>query len=167
MKYGDTPSIEYIKKYLSYDPLTGSIKWCKTRCGTKLGSEAGTDHKGYRRIKINGKLLLAHRVAWAIYYGEWPEIEIDHINMDKGDNRIENLRDVSRSQNMTNRNYPAGISKISGVNKHKDGWQSVISLNGKRLFLGLFQTIEEAKEARRRAEIEIHREYSPRGNKNE
>lgn len=156
--------IDLVRHLFLYDPLTGSIKWNQTRCGTKFGSEAGTEHKGYRRVKVGGHLVLAHRLAWAIYHGKWPDGEIDHINMVRTDNRIENLRDVSRSENMINRHYPKGNSRKRGVSKHKYGWQVSISINGKRKYIGLFKTIEQAHQERLKAEKLIYGEFSPKEN---
>lgn len=156
--------IDLVRSLFLYDPETGSIKWNAVRCGTKFGSEAGTYHKGYRRVKISGQLVLAHRLAWAIHYGKWPDGEIDHINMDRSDNRIANLRDVARSENMVNRHYPVGESKKRGVSRHKYGWQVCISINGERKYIGLFKTIEEAHAERLKAESIIHGEFSPKEN---
>lgn len=157
-----TPGVDRLKELLHYCPDTGSITWAKRRFGVKVGSEAGTEHKGYRRIKIDGKLLLAHRVAFAIFTGEWPEEEIDHINRVRSDNRISNLRPASRSNNMVNRAYPVGESGITGVTKHKNGWQANISIKGRCVYLGLFKTIEEAAIARSSAELIAYGEFLPK-----
>ena len=162
MKPTDTNiQIDFVRHLFLYNHETGSIKWNAVRCGTKFGSEAGTLHKGYRRIKVNGHLVLAHRIAWAIYHGKWPDGEIDHINMIRSDNRISNLRDVIRSENMVNRNYPTGESRVRGVSKHKCGWQAVISIYGKTIYLGLFKTVEDAEKVRISAEKQLHGVFSP------
>lgn len=158
----DTPSVDRLKELLHYCPDTGSITWAKRRFGVKVGSEAGTEHKGYRRIKIDGKLLLSHRVAFAIFHSKWPEEEIDHINRIRSDNRISNLRPASRSNNMVNRLYPVGESGVTGVAKHKCGWQASIRIKRKSVHLGLFKTIEEAAIARYAAELIAYGEFSPK-----
>ncbi len=89
---------------LYYDLDTGQFYW-KVKTGNKrVGDIAGsvTTYDQYRRIKINGKMYLAHRLAWFFVYGDWPKNEIDHINGTRDDNRIENLRDVSHSLNQRN-----------------------------------------------------------------
>lgn len=110
---------------------------------------------GYRRGRIFGKNYLAHRVIWAIHYGEWPKLHIDHINGNKLDNRIENLRDVDNSENQ--RNHPlrknnksgvVGVSWDSGCLR----WKSQICINGRNTYLGVFKNFEDAKECRRLAE---------------
>lgn len=142
------PSIERVRELFAYNPETGVITWAVRRFGVKCGSEAGTKHKGYKRVKVDARLILAHRLAWAIHHGYWPAEEIDHINRDKSDNRISNLREASRSDNMVNRAYPKGASGVTGVAKHKLGWQASIRINGKSVYLGIFKTIEEAASVR-------------------
>lgn len=156
-----TPTADYLRSILSYCPDSGEIRWSKRRFGVKVGSVAGTDHKGYLRIRISGKMYLAHRVAWVMHYGSWPEIDLDHIDRDKRNNRINNLRMVDRSQSCVNRDYPPGASGVRGVSKHKCGWQVSISMYGKNQYIGLFQTIEEAEAARKGAEAILHKGFTP------
>ncbi len=160
----ELPSIERLRMFFSYCPETGEITRKIHRSGIVQGKPVGSEHKGYRRVNFDGKLILCHRLAWAIHHGEWPKGEVDHINMNKSDNRICNLRDVNRSQNMVNRNYPKGKSGVTGVSTHKKGWQSVIRINKKSIYLGLFQTIEEAALARSVAEKIYYGSYLPKEN---
>lgn len=157
------PSVQRVRELFSYNPETGSITWAVRRCGTKFGSEAGTEHKGYRRVKIDAKLILAHRLAWAIHYGRWPPEQIDHINQNRSDNRISNLREASHSDNMVNRAYPKGASGVTGVSKHKLGWQATIRVNGRSVHLGLFKTIEEAAAARAASAQIQYGQFAPKG----
>lgn len=157
------PSVERVRELFSYDPETGSITWAKRRFGVKFGSEAGTEHNGYKRVKVDSKLILAHRLAWAIHYGEWPHEELDHINRNRSDNRIRNLRKASRSDNMVNRAYPKGRSGVTGVSHHKLGWQAAIRVNGKSVYLGVFKTIEEAAAVRAEAEKSEYGQFVPKG----
>ena len=159
----DHPTVERVRELFSYNPETGSITWAMRKCGTKFGSEAGTEHKGYRRVKIDSKLILAHRLAWAIHYGRWPPEQIDHINQNRSDNRISNLREARHSDNMVNRAYPKGASGVTGVSKHKLGWQATIRVNGRSVHLGLFKTIEEAAAARAASELIHYGQFAPKG----
>ena len=93
-----------LKQLLIYDPVTGVFINRVTRNSQALiGNEAGTNHPdGYRHMKINHKCYLAHRLAWLYVHGEWPDGQIDHINGNRKDNRIENLRLVCNKQNSEN-----------------------------------------------------------------
>ena len=104
------PILDLAKEKLDYDPETGVFTW-------KGGAEArGKCSQGYRRMKIAGKLYTGHRLAWAWVHGEEPPAEIDHINQDKADNRIENLRDGANSVNFINRPLrPDNTTGVAGV----------------------------------------------------
>lgn len=164
----DLPNVDVVRSLLSYDLSTGDLRWLSSRCGVRAGKIAGTDHKGYLRIRILGKLVLAHRVAWAIHYGEWPNSDLDHIDRNKRNNKISNLRLVDRSQSCVNRAYPVGVSGIRGVSAHKQGWQAAISMYGKTHYIGIFKTKEEAEAARKGAETALHKDFTPlKGNSDE
>lgn len=109
---------------------------------------------GYRRIcfRINGKdnFISAHRLAWFIYYGRPPIGYIDHINQDKTDNRISNMREVTASINSRNMSMlSTNSSGVTGVcwNKARKAWRARAMTNGTRAFLGYFDDIETAKKA--------------------
>lgn len=126
-------------KGISYNPKTGDV----CRNGKPLTT---TDPRGYKQSKINGKTMRLHRVAWYLTYGYWPK-EIDHINGDKGDNRLFNLRECTRSTNMLNR--PAQSNNklgIKGVYWLKHANQYEVYHRGKRI--GLCKTLEEAVKRR-------------------
>jgi hypothetical protein len=156
---------ETISKYLDYNPDTGVITWKIQRSNRKkAGDIAGViDSNGYRRIKFSPKLYLAHRVAWLLYYKEWPQNLIDHINLDVSDNRILNLREATQSQNMMNcTKYKTNTSGIKGVtyNKKRKKWRCYLSLNGVRFQKGEFKTKEEAEVFINDWRKQIHKEYS-------
>lgn len=123
------PPIEFIKVLrdrLSYDPDTGIITW---KNGWRKGKEAGATTTTFvrkydnlkhqvRQIYIEGYVLLGHRVAWAMYYGSFPNNVIDHIDNDSLNNRIENLRDVTSWENSMNRRVPSGRNQHGVKNIH-------------------------------------------------
>jgi hypothetical protein len=105
-------SHERLVSLLEYKESTGEFTWkISTAQAVKAGEIAGTIiPKGYRHITINGHKYRAHRLAWFYMYKEWPYPEIDHINRETDDNRIENLRVVTKSENANNRVYVGGLS---------------------------------------------------------
>lgn len=140
---------EFVKNTLDYNPLTGQVFWIKpNKYKIELtGKRAGCFHKqsGYWNIKLKNKTLRLHRVLWFWYYGEWPKGFIDHINHDRSDNRIENLRDVSNRENCSNRKNP-NKSGIVGVYPDGNHWYSQTVKEGKYYYLGMFKTKEEAQQ---------------------
>jgi hypothetical protein len=138
-----------LKKLLHYDHQTGIFTWIKpTARRIKAGDVAGSiDHQGYAKIRINNKLYSAHRLAWLYVYGYVPKI-IDHINRNRADNRIENLREVSVNQNQWNSNIrkdnKSGIKGVS-FNTTKNKWVVQCTKNNKKYHGGYFNNIEEAK----------------------
>lgn len=161
------PSIEILRSLISYDPMTGQLRWMKKSGIASAGSIAGLIHTGgYRRIQINGRKLMAHRIAWALYYGEWPNLHIDHIDGDKDNNRITNLRLVSDSQNQYNRGITASNkSGVKGVHQDKKSgkWLAAIRYMGSIIKVGSFDTIDEAAGAIRSKRIELHGEFANHG----
>jgi hypothetical protein len=109
---------------------------------------------GYKAGTIKGLRVPAHRVIWAMTFGAWPTEDIDHINGVRSDNRISNLRSVSRLENSKNRVAQESKSKIPGVMwvERKKKWRARITVNGKRVDLGLHSTLDEAAIARKTAE---------------
>jgi predicted NAD-dependent protein-ADP-ribosyltransferase YbiA (DUF1768 family) len=96
--------VDVVKTFLSYDPETGlftrNFKWGSKPAGSPVGSMS---KYGYHQISVLGRTYTAQRLAWYMMYGEWPENDIDHINRIKTDNRIANLRILTRSENLKNR----------------------------------------------------------------
>ena len=146
---------------LDYDQDAGVfIRKVATARSTKVGDIAGSKHIcGYVEIALEGKRYLAHRLAWLYVYGIFPVNLIDHVNGNRADNRISNLREASRSenaQNMRNAHDDNGSSGLLGVSKNGYGWQARICLNGKQRYLGTFPTPQEANSAYLSAKREIH-----------
>jgi hypothetical protein len=173
----ELPSPELLRKLLRYEPETGKLYWRERNTETHsmthqvpeykvanwnarmAGMEAFTAQQdGYLRGRVYLKTLSAHRVVWAIHYGEWPKDDIDHINHDRLDNRISNLRSVTRKNNNKNRSMRTdNTSGIMGVSWHKrtKKWIAYIHSDKGRKYLGLFSEKEEAESARKAAEAEF------------
>lgn len=149
-----------LKELLDYNSETGTFKWLIDVRRSRAGDVAGHLHsKGYIAIKIGRRDYYAHRLAWMYCYGQFPNGNIDHINRNRSDNRICNLRIANHVQNGQNlKTYRNNTSGVIGVNwnKRTSKWKSEIDINGKRFYLGLFNTIEEASEARAVAKAKYH-----------
>ena len=151
-----------MQAWIDYDPETGKLTWCyrdisffsgeksyksfNTRFAGKpaLASASG---RGYLMGRLQEQTCLAHRAAWAIFYGVWPQGEIDHINGVRSDNRIHNLRDVPRSVNAKNTRRTPGASGVYGVSwdKRMKRWRVIIHSGGRRIHLGCAKNLEQAK----------------------
>ncbi|ABK00200.1 HNH endonuclease [Xanthomonas phage Xop411] len=154
-------TFEDADKLLAYEPETGVLTWKVPRNGTKgVGSVAGHIHsRGYIHVKVHGKLYKAHRLAWLISTGAWPSKQLDHINGQRDDNRIENLRECTKAENQQNQGKRSdNTSGIQGVCWHKQTgkWYARIWVNGKQINLGLFNSIDEAAQARAAAKAQHH-----------
>lgn len=158
--------VNKIKELFQYDPDTGHIYWRTPGFGRPMDRPAGTVcSNGYIGILIEGKRIYAHRIAWAIFNGEWPSMQIDHINLIKTDNRIINLRNVSNSQNGKNLPiYKSNTSGASGVSwdKHNSKWRAVIKVNFRQINIGRFSKFEDAVTTRKAAEEKYFGEFARR-----
>lgn len=153
---------ETLRSLLDYNPSTGIFRWRVSPSGpTKAGTIAGRmDGRGYHAVNVKNRKYAGHRLAWLHFYGEWPKAQIDHINRDPSDNRIENLRDVSGSENCRNRRFRNLQRRggVKGVSYHKrlGKWQAQICLPVQRIkYLGLFATEAEAFDAYTKAAEEL------------
>lgn len=152
---------QIVRTLLSYQPETGQMVWLErsdthdaARWNARYaGKPAFTALKstGYKCGKIFRKTYLAHRVAWLISKGEWPENELDHINGDRSDNRLCNLRSVETCENRKNagknKNNRSGFTGVSW-DKTREMWKADVWVNRKNINLGRFKTIDEAIVAR-------------------
>lgn len=156
-------SITRLREVLEYDADTGVLVWL-ARLGQPAFNArfagkralASVHNDGYLWGSVDGKLVMAHRVAWALQSGSWPSGQIDHINGNRSDNRIENLRNVSAFENSRNQAVPKNnTSGFIGVSFHKQTgkWASGIRVNGRRLHLGLFDCPTAASFAYKRAAV--------------
>lgn len=146
----------------AYNPESGHITWLINAAkNVRAGSIAGyihNDHRNqYRVVTYKRKLMKAHRLAWFLHYGEWPDGQIDHINGNGLDNRICNLRIVDTQGNQKNRVVAVNsTSGFTGVVKDKrtGNWNARIKINGKESRLGAYKTHYAACYARHAANIE-------------
>ena len=166
------PDIDTLHQLLRYEPETGKLFWKEREDvpsqwnARYAGKEAFTCvmGAGYKQGSINSTLLYAHRVIMAMVIGEWPPEDVDHINGDRADNRLCNLRLATRSENMRNMKLPSrnasgciGVSWDKGTQK----WLAQIGIDGRNKYLGVFTSKADAIAARKAAEAELgfHRNH--------
>lgn len=154
-----------LKRLLKYDPDTGIftrlISWTKYY---PVGSIAGrTSKDGYLRISVHRVVYASHRLAWFYVHGVWPLGNIDHIDMNKKNNRIDNLREANLFENarnkektITNKSGYKGVAKNTKCNT----WRSTITANRKTIYLGSFNNKEDAAIAYDKAAIRLHGEFA-------
>lgn len=154
---GNPLSAESLRDRYQYDPRTGEfLRRVNSKRRPNALVPAGWINKttGYAELRIDGVCYKAHRLAWLYVYGEWPT-EVDHINRSKSDNRIANLREVTRAQNMQNAvTGPKSRTGVRGVAHHPASgkFAAYISRDNKKVWLGVHDTIEQAAVVRRAAE---------------
>lgn len=148
-----TPTVDEVRLLFDYVPETGKlIRKVRTSNRIKIGDEAGQKNTtGHLQCRMNGRLYLVHRLIWVLVYGCLPNCEIDHIDGDKTNNRLCNLRDVSHAVNMQNLNKAPSTSKTgllgASIDKASGKFRGSIKINGKKVNLGLFKTASDAHEA--------------------
>ena len=158
-------SAEYVRSLLDYDPETGVFRNKVTRSsGSLVGAVVGcAGNRGYLKVRINKRTYTLHRLAWLWMTGEWPSGDIDHINVDKLDNRWKNLRLANDSQNrantFANRNNTSGRKGVSWDKKHKK-WHARIMVNGNSIFIGAFLDLDDAGDAYKETAIMHFGEYA-------
>jgi hypothetical protein len=157
------PTAEYLRQRLALCSETGMLTWreAENMSATWNSRRAGTPafcslHKqGYANGKLDGRVYFAHRVVWVLSTGAWPAGEIDHVNHDKRDNRMSNLRLVTKQTNA--RNLPMLKNNTTGVTgvyrRARGGWHAAIRVAGRLRHLGCFRTKAEAVSARQTAEV--------------
>jgi len=145
-------------RLFSYDPVTGIVTRNLSTASIMMAGDvvgcAGT--RGYLVVSVNGRRYRLHRVIWLMVTGGFPDEKIDHINGDTSDNRFENIRAVTQSENTRNRRICSrNKSGVMGVSwcKRNQKWITNIKAEGKNKHLGYFDDIEDAKAARTKANI--------------
>jgi len=154
-------SVDVLRSVLDYNQDTGSMKWSKyVGPNARIGADAGfVNPKGYVVIGFRGSQFFAHRIAWQMAHGECPEQEIDHINGNRQDNRIENLRLATRRVNCENQRkaHKNNATGLLGVTKERNGtFSSTIRHMGKTIHLGNWDTKHQAHEMYVLAKRRIH-----------
>lgn len=159
-------SREQASRFIEYVPERGTFIRKRFSRGGRAEFSGRVDHKGYLRTQVCGFPVLCHRLAWLMHYGEWPDGEIDHVNGNRQDNRITNLRVCSHPQN--NHNQPLRRTNTSGVkgvhfNKKAKKWHAQICLNYKIHHVGLFDELCDAEAAIKAFREELHGEFANHG----
>jgi hypothetical protein len=163
----ELPSREYVASLLAYDAETGEFRWLKSRQGIRAGKAVGSIQTfGYRQITIDRRQYLAHRIAWLLTYGKWPDGVIDHINGDGDDNRISNLRACTQSENL--QNTKIGIRNTTGIkgvswDKSKKAWRAAVMIKGRSVWAGYHQSIDDATRAVMELRERLHGEFANHG----
>lgn len=164
----DDLTFEEVYKILTYDCFEGELRWSENlldlthmhiaAASRFRGKPAGSfDKDGYIAIHVKGATYKAHRLAWLMTYEEWPSKDIDHVDGNPSNNRIENLREATKSENLRNqRLHKNSTTGVTGVVFHKKNkrYGAYIKSNGKDVYLGWFSTLEEAAAARQAANEE-------------
>ena len=169
------PTPEQLRELLRYEPETGKLFWKerpREACATNrsfgiwksrfAGKEAlACIDEGYKTGFMFSSKQRAHRVAWAIYYGQWPKDQIDHINQDRSDNRISNLREAANCQNQWNISVRSSSrTGLKGVGFRNGKYLARICVEGNRIFLGYFPTKESAHAAYCNAAEKYHGKFA-------
>jgi hypothetical protein len=173
MSNRELPSPEMLRQLLRYEPKTGLLFWlprplelfpderAMKSWNTHFADARAflfQENHGYMSGKVFRKTYRAHRVVWAIVNGKWPEGHIDHINGNRADNRIENLRDVTRISNQRNQKLSCkNTSGYAGVRHYpkRNKWSARIRINNRQdIYLGMFSSKDEAIAARKKAEAD-------------
>jgi hypothetical protein len=154
-------TLERVRELVSYDPETGDFLRLVRVANQKAGVKAGAVNKlGYVSIRLDNGTYLGHRLAWFISYGNWPAQQIDHINRNRADNRLVNLREVSSSENKQNcgarSNNKIGIKGVHQC-RTTGRWIAQIASECRYYYLGRFDTPELASEAYRSAAAKLHK----------
>jgi hypothetical protein len=158
---------ECLRSILSYDPGTGDFKWLISKPRVRAGDVAGSVRvNGYRQIVVAQRRYYAHRLAWFYVHERWPTKQIDHVDGDKLNNRIANLREATNQQNQCNRGLRADNSTgFKGVvwHKQRSKWCARLCVSGRQIHLGLFSCPVEAHRAYVEAVLLHHGEFANTG----
>lgn len=169
------PPVEYLRECFDYDPDTGILTWrerpvehftsaglCRRTNLRWANKEAGRTNQSRREVRVYGASFFVHRIIWKIIYGADPAEQIDHIDGNSLNNKISNMRSATSAQNAHNmKAKPTRDGALKGATFCKDTkrWKSAITLGGKHIHLGRFDTQKEAHEAYIEASKKHHGEF--------
>lgn len=155
---------ERLKELLHYDPETGMFTWRVAMRGTRIGDVARCPSQGRVVVRVDRILYQAHRLAWFYVMGAWPKDVIDHKDGNPSNNRWENLREATQTQNMANMKRPAKNSTgFKGVGRHQGKYRAYIGYQGKFVHLGVFDEPAVAHEAYKAAAVKYYGEFANSG----
>ena len=153
-------SVEELKELMFYQD--GKMVWKVNKGSAKAGSTVGSpDKDGYLKTSINRKMYRLNRLVWFYHYGVWPINKIDHKDGDNTNDKVDNLREATSQQNQFNKKSFGKYSKHKGVTWHKRDkrWQASYQLDGTRVYIGNFDTEEEAAKAYQLTVKPLHKEF--------
>jgi hypothetical protein len=157
-------SYERLKELLNYERETGVFRWREDRQNGLKGQQAGKVMRdGYIRITVDYRSYAAHRLAWLYMTGEWPADDVDHRDRCRSNNRWDNLRAATHTQNQHNASLRRdNTSGFKGVHFHKQSgkWFAQIRFRGVKHYLGIHATPEDAARAYNKAANDLHREFA-------
>ncbi len=161
-----TLTAERLRTLVDYCPETGVMRWKVKRWRAMPGDACGTPSRGGLRVCIEQRDYLVHRIAWLFVHGRWPEGDIDHVDGNPTNNRINNLRVCNQLENQQNRSARGSKRNTSGHacvswDAHRRAWMVRIRGNGRTYFGGRFSSLDEAVEARDRLKAKVH-SFQPR-----
>jgi len=151
-----------VKKMFEYKD--GNLYWKTTKKTNLLGKRVGyLQSNGYTRVNIKNKPKYLHRLIFLYHYGHWPSQQIDHIDGNPKNNRIENLREATNAQNNYNKTKcDRNTSGYKGVSwsKAANKWESYVTIDGKRKYLGIYENIQDAAKVASNARKKLHVEFA-------
>lgn len=145
-----------LRSLIHYDAETGLFK----RLRNPALPVGALTPRGYVQIQVNGTIYFAHRLAWLYSNGRWPEHFIDHVNCDRSDNRLSNLRPATNLQNSANSRPKHRTRKLNGITPNRGRWQAQIKYGRRNLYLGLYHTADEANAAYAAKAEELFGQYA-------
>jgi hypothetical protein len=172
-----TLTVEYLRECFDMDEATGVLTWrSRARSHFKNTARAdswnaiyagkkagGVDKDGYVQCKVYYQTISAQRICWALAYGEFPTMILDHIDRNRANNAISNLRECTKAENSRNVRKKANAVGLKGVRRSRRKFQAQIGVNNKKIYLGSFSTAAEAHAAYCVAAVKHHGEFANLG----